>query len=249
MPYFKPFPRFVFGGASKFRSLLNQMSSTIEINQESSPVFAADNMILIGKTAGFLRDDDFVRVANKYFLGDELHSSIIWRIQILAWAIDSCKNLEGDLIEFGCYDGIVADFLIDYNKIAELNKIFYLYDVFDNPPTARAEKHSPDLYSEVKKRMSKHSFVRVIPGLLPGSFKDNASKKLAFVHIDLNCADTETDILKLCFDRIVPGGILILDDFGFMGYEDQYFKEKEFFKNIGYSVVELPTGQGMVIKR
>ena len=129
------------------------------------------------------------------------------------------------------------------------HKNFYLYDVFDNPPTAKAEKNSPELYFEVKERMSKYPFVKVIPGLLPDSFKDNSSKKLAFVHLDLNSAETETDILKLCFHKIVPGGILILDDFGFMGYEDQYFEEKEFFKNLGYTVVELPTGQGMVIKR
>ena len=56
-------------------------------------------------------------------------------------------------------------------------------------------------------------------------------------------------LLELFFDKIVAGGILILDDYATMGYEKQYFSEKEFFKNRNYSVVELPTGQGIVIKR
>jgi hypothetical protein len=47
----------------------------------------------------------------------------------------------------------------------------------------------------------------------------------------------------------VPGGILILDDFGQTAYKEQHDQETDFFKNIDYSVVELPTGQGMVIKR
>ena len=137
MAYFKPFPRFVFGGAPKFRALLNQMASTIDINKEKSPVFAADNMLLIAKMCGFLHDDKFVEIANKHFLGDNLHSSIVWRIHILAWAVESCKNLEGDFIEFGCYDAKVANFLIDFNDIKKMNKTFHLYDIFDNPPTTK----------------------------------------------------------------------------------------------------------------
>ncbi|MAZ80001.1 MAG: hypothetical protein CMD72_04570 [Gammaproteobacteria bacterium] len=249
MAYFKPFPRFVFGGANKFRALLNQMASTIEINKEKSPVFAADNMLLIAKICGFLHDDKFVEIANKHFLGDNLHSSIVWRIHILSWAIESCKNLDGDFIEFGCYDAKVANFLIEFNDIKIMNKTFHLYDIFDNPPTAKGEMHSPELYNDVKEMMSKYDFVNVVRGLLPDSFKSQIPDKLAFVHMDLNSAETEIALLNLFFDKLVPGGMLILDDYGTMGYEKQYYKEKEFFANLNYSVLELPTGGGLVIKR
>ncbi len=249
MPYFKPYPRFVFGGADKFRSLLNKISSTISVNTEHSPVFAADNMILIGKICGFLKEDRFVNLANKFLADDDLHSSIIWRIHLLASAINSCKNLEGDFIEFGCYDARVAEFLIEYNNIASLKKSFYLYDIFDNPPTDRGPLHSPELFDNVSKRMSKYDFVRVIPGLLPGTFEDKIPDKIAFVHLDLNSAKTEISLLKVFFEKMVPGGIIILDDYGTMGYEQQYTEEKIFFANLGYDVFELPTGGGMVIKR
>ena len=101
----------------------------------------------------------------------------------------------------------------------------------------------------VKKRMAKYEFVKVTKGLLPGSFEKNMPEKLAFVHMDLNSAETEMSLLNLFFDKLVPGGILILDDYGTMGYENQYSQEKEFFNERGYSVVELPTGGGLVIKR
>ena len=145
MPFFSPHPRFVFSGAEEFRSLLNKISSTISVNKENSPVFAADNMILIGKIQGFLKEEKFANLANKYFNNDPLHSSIIWRIHLLSSAINSCKHLEGDFIEFGCYDAKVAEFLIEYNNLSDLNKIFFLYDVFDNPPTDKGLLHSPEL--------------------------------------------------------------------------------------------------------
>ena len=249
MGFFTPNPRFVFGGAPKFRELLNKISSTVAVDQKNAPVFAADNMITIAKITGFLEEDRFVEYANKHFKDDDLHSSIIWRIHILAWAMDSCKGLKGDFIEFGCYDAKVAEFLIDYNQLDKLNKSFYLYDIFDEPPTARGEKHSPDLYDDVINRLSKHKFVKVIKGLLPKSFENNIPDSISFVHLDLNSAETEIALLEKFYDKLVPGGIIILDDYATMGYEEQYFTEKKFFEKKKHSVVELPTGQGMVIKR
>tara|TARA_Y100001935_G_scaffold252614_1_gene256926 strand:- start:1309 stop:2058 length:750 start_codon:yes stop_codon:yes gene_type:complete len=249
MSYFKPHPRFLFNGANEFRELLNKMGSTISINEKNSPVFAADNMILIGKIQGFLKEEKFAKLANKYFNNDPLHSSIIWRIHILSSAINSCKHLEGDFVEFGCYDAKVAEFLIEYNNLSDLNKNFFLYDVFDNPPTERGLLHSPKLYENVKKRMSKYNFVQIIPGLLPKTFKDNMPEKIAFAHLDLNSAETEISLLDMFFEKVVSGGVIILDDYGTMGYEEQYSEEKNFFNNLGYSVFEFPTGSGMVIKR
>ncbi|MAU25072.1 MAG: hypothetical protein CL706_06660 [Chloroflexi bacterium] len=249
MPYFRPYPRFVFGGGNNFRNLLNKLSDTVDINQESANVFAADNLIAINRITGFLKEEKFVDLANKFFQNDDFHASIIWRIHILSWAVDSCKNLDGDMIEFGCYDGSVAEFIINYNDLFEFKNNFYLYDIFNNPPVGSGEKHTKDLLISVQDRMKKYNFVKVIPGLLPSSFSDKIPKKISFVHLDLNSAETEIELLKLFFDRLVPGGIVILDDYATMYYEDQHNSEKSFFKSLGYKVVELPSGQGMVIKR
>ncbi len=249
MNFFKPFSRFYFNGGDNIKKFIKEELGKYAPNEKESMIYAADNMILIGKIAGFLGEDKFASLANRFFSDDPLHSSIIWRIHILAWAIETCKNLEGDLIEFGCYDAKVAEFLIEYNEIKNFKKSFYLYDVFDNPPVGKGEKHSENLFSEVKERLKKYDFVKVVPGLLPDSFKDNIPDKISFVHLDLNSANTEISLLKLFFDRVVSGGIIVLDDFGTMFYEEQYFNEKKFFSDLGYSVLELPTGGGMVIKR
>ena len=249
MTYFKPSPRFVFGGAPKLREWLNQLSSIHKINEKDSQIFVADNLITIARVVGFLEEEKFANLANQIFASDELHASIIWRVHVLAWAMNHCRNLTGDFIEFGCYDAKVAKFLIEYNELKDFDKTFFLFDIFDNPPTEKGPKHSPKLYAEVKDMLSSYNFVNIIKGLLPKSFEENIPERISFVHMDLNSAETEIALLKLFFDRIVPGGILILDDFGQTAYKEQHDQETDFFKNIDYSVVELPTGQGMVIKR
>jgi O-methyltransferase len=52
------------------------------------------------------------------------------------------------------------------------------------------------------------------------------------------------------FDRIVPGGMLILDDYEWAGvYRIQKILEDRWFEAREYRVFPLPTGQGLVLKR
>jgi O-methyltransferase len=60
----------------------------------------------------------------------------------------------------------------------------------------------------------------------------------------------ELAVLEALFDRIVPGGIIILDDYEWAGsYRAQKIGEASWFDELGYRVFPLPTGQGIVLKR
>jgi len=59
----------------------------------------------------------------------------------------------------------------------------------------------------------------------------------------------EIAVLEHIYDRIVTGGIIILDDYGWSAYRDQQKEEKNFFKKRKLKVMELPTGQGIILKR
>lgn len=54
--------------------------------------------------------------------------------------------------------------------------------------------------------------------------------------------------MELLYDRITPGAIIVLDDYGWLGYRDQKLALDPFFEARGHKVLELPTGQGLVIK-
>ena len=174
---------------------------------------------------------------------------IIWRINILSWSVNQCKNIDGDFLEFGCYDGSVAEFLINFCELDDSNKLFMLYDVFDNPPTSKNIKHSDKLYDEVCKKLKKYKSPRIIKGLLPESYVEKDIKKIAYVHFDLNSAETEMKLLEKIYDKISINAHIVIDDYGWKGYEEQHEKHKSFFLSKGQSILELPTGQGIVIKK
>ncbi|MGL5136138.1 MAG: TylF/MycF/NovP-related O-methyltransferase, partial [Beijerinckiaceae bacterium] len=86
-------------------------------------------------------------------------------------------------------------------------------------------------------------------GILPGSLDLTAFDHLAFVHIDLNNALAEIGVIERIWDRIVPGGMVLLDDYCFEGYEAQHEAWDAFCAARQHSILNLPTGQGLIVKR
>jgi hypothetical protein len=48
---------------------------------------------------------------------------------------------------------------------------------------------------------------------------------------------------------VSPGGIVVFDDYGWKVFHRQKEAEDEFMRHMGYEILELPTGQGIVVKR
>ena len=54
--------------------------------------------------------------------------------------------------------------------------------------------------------------------------------------------------LEVLFERISPGGMVVFDDYGWAGYRDQKLAVDEFMRDRGHAVLELPTGQGLILR-
>jgi hypothetical protein len=105
-------------------------------------------------------------------------------------------------------------------------------------------------FEKVQQRFAGYPQVRLIKGLIPDSFAQSCPDRLAYLHIDLNDAQGELATLEHLFDRVVSGGMVILDDYEWSGvYRRQKQAEDPWFEGRGYRVFPLPTGQGFVIKR
>jgi len=63
----------------------------------------------------------------------------------------------------------------------------------------------------------------------------------------MNSAPAEIAALAYFWERLVPGALVLLDDYGWRGYRAQKLAEDPFFAARGLQVMELPTGQGMVM--
>ena len=109
-------------------------------------------------------------------------------------------------------------------------------------------EHGEELFASVKKRFSDASNVTVTQGKVPGVLAEVSPRKIAFMHVALNNAEAEVGALEVLFDRMVPGAVLVIDDYGWMAYRAQKLAEDSWFEKRGYRVLELPTGQGLAIK-
>lgn len=242
-----------------------------DIRGHHSSVFWGDRMLTLDKAAAF-RDDPKFKAAissadsstgqNQYASPD----GITWRFNTLIWAARQALFVDGDFVECGVYRGDMSWVLTEMVDLAARGRTMYLYDTFaglvdkysspaDYPDApgffdvAQRAYTQAGIYEEVTARFSRKSYVRVIRGVVPDVLYDTAPAKISFLHIDMNAPEPERRALEFLYDRIVPGGVIIFDDYGWSLFKKQKQVADEFVEGKGHSILELPTGQGLAIKR
>lgn len=239
---------------------LKQLDQALDtINRLYPRIFAGDHLITVGRCMAFLDDKKFMAAYNKN-VQNRQERSLLWRLHTLAWAGLHCSRLPGSFVECGVYKGFCSAVLTDYLDFSttQPQRTYYLYDTFAGIPEdhlagSPVDKDSykePNLYEQVCSRFQPHPNVRVIQGRVPDVFSQQETPdRIAFLHIDMNSATAEIGALEVLFDRVVPGGMIIFDDYGWQAYSAQKDQENAFMDARGYAILELPTGQGLVVKR
>ncbi len=212
----------------------------------------ADNFFTWCRNLSMMDDQPFVSAWTDN-IESKADRAIIWRRYILACAAYHCIHLEGDFVECGAYTGVGIKTIVDYLGGVAFPKTFWGYDIFEHDDSMvnhLMPEHNAELYQRVKAKFAAYPQVKLIKGLIPDSFQNNCPDKIAYLHIDLNQAPAEVAALDHLFDRVVSGGIIILDDYEWAGcYRSQKLAEDVWFEARHYRVMPLPTGQGLVIKR
>jgi O-methyltransferase len=234
-------------------------------------IFWGNRMLTLDKSAGFLSDRRFAEAYGKIRQSHQYDqyaspSTISWRLHTLVWAAKNGLALDGDFVECGVFKGDFAWVITQLTDFGERKKAFYLYDTFsgfapayssaddfpDNPgffDFANQAYADPGIFEEVTRKFADCPNVRIVRGVVPDVLAEIAPEKIAFMHIDLNSPAAEIGALEILFDRIVPGGVIIFDDYGSYIFRRQKEAEDTFMASRGYGILELPTGQGLVIKR
>jgi O-methyltransferase len=227
--------------------------SVKDLTQSMSSAFhAGDNFVTWGRNNSMLADLPFVEAWNSN-IESESDRAIVWRRYVLATSAFHCAQLEGDFVECGSYTGVGVKTIVDYLGGVDFAKTFWAYDVFEHDAEKMVNHPMPELsahlYDRVKAKFAAYPQVKLIKGMVPDSFEGNCPEKIAYLHIDMNQAPAEIAALDVLFDRVVSGGMVILDDYEWAAYRAQKLAEDEWFDARGYRVMPLPTGQGLVIKR
>jgi hypothetical protein len=240
----------VFWGSSDPKQVTEKMQSTADL--VSPACHFADNLLTWGRNLSMFDDAAFVRAWRDNAESDADHA-IVWRRYVLACAAYHCVQLDGDFVECGAYTGVGIKTVVDYLGGTAFPKTFWGYDVFEHEPSMLNHpmpEHGTALYERVCRKFQSYPQVRLLKGLIPEVFAFGCPERISYLHIDLNQAPAEVASLDHLFDKMVPGGILILDDYEWAGvYRAQKLAEDDWFEKRRYRVIPLPTGQGILCKR
>jgi O-methyltransferase len=182
-----------------------------------------------------------------------------WRTHVVCYFADLVKNLEGDFVECGVNTGAYSRAVIDYIDFNTTRKKFYLLDTFEGfvmELVTEEEKkagigqyndHYTDVYANVVETFRPFN-VSVIKGMVPNTLPQCTAEKICYLSIDMNCVAPEIAAANYFWDKIVKGGVMLLDDYGFPMHINQKLAFDDFAKEKGVSILSLPTGQGIIFK-
>lgn len=189
-----------------------------------------------------------------------------WRVHIGLWAAYTASQCEGDFVECGVNRGFLSSAVMSFLDWNSRDRMFYLLDTFDGMDgdllseadrlhglaELNEEVLDGDFYTKsvekVVENFSEWENVRIIKGSVPGTLDQVDATRVAYLHLDMNCAAPEVAALNYFWDRLVPGAVILLDDYGYKGFEPQKAALDACVAEKNVMIVSLPTGQGLLIK-
>lgn len=171
---------------------------------------------------------------------------------MLGQLVKLADGLEGDMVECGAYRGESTLTILE-NSEGTLH-VFDSFEGLSEPGTLEGRWWKRgDLAATKEEFMDTvegfQDRVCLYEGWIPTTFHylDELGLRLRFVHVDVDLAEPTRDCVEYLWPKIVLGGLMVFDDYGFrqcVGAReaiDGYFPQDE--------IVQLTTGQAFVVKR
>ncbi|BAQ80365.1 class I SAM-dependent methyltransferase [Pseudomonas sp. St29] len=189
-----------------------------------------------------------------------------WRVHIGLWAARSAAKHSGDFVECGVNYGFLSSAIMKDLDWDSTGKTFYLLDTFSgiDERYLSAQEKTGDVVNKNQKWIDDGSYtsnidavranfsewknVKIIQGSIPDTLTEIDSTQIAYLHIDMNCTNPEVAAIEFLWDRLVPGAIILLDDYAYYGYQPQKDGMDRWAAKRDIAIASLPTGQGLLIK-
>jgi hypothetical protein len=192
----------------------------------------------------FLDEPRFVRAYERAMKAGGFDYGIRWRTHVILWVAQLAATLDGAFVECGTGKGFMASAICEH--LAWSTRPFYLYDTFEPASRERERPFYADGPESVIENFSEWPGVRVVVGRIPDTLLD--TKPVAFLHVDLNNAAAEEAAVRHFWPRLSRGAPLLFDDYNRVGYKELGEKADRLGVELGFEVLTMPTGQGLVIK-
>jgi O-methyltransferase len=167
---------------------------------------------------------------------------------------------DGDYIELGTHRGFTARLIW---RLMDASKQFLSFDTFEGfaEPDITIEKQiyannwtvgnflptSPEGVFEYVSGGKPANNLKVIKGWFPQSFAGYEDRKFRFVHIDFDLYQPIKVAMELLWPKVVPGGIMLVHDYGCFGFPGAKKAVDEFGAQAGLIPVPMADRWGSVI--
>jgi O-methyltransferase len=176
------------------------------------------------------------------------------------WVLHSlarqARTLPGIFLEAGVYRGGTAMLL--RRAIEETPNActqLHLFDTFAGMPDTdpsrdfhRAGDFADTSIEAVRGRIGPDNFIHYHPGFIPNTFADIADEAISLAHIDVDIYRSVIDCCAFVYPRLVDGGFMVFDDYGFPSCPGARAAVDEFFAGHSEVPLVLPTGQAVIFK-
>lgn len=210
----------------------------------------------------FLSDPRFKSATQRAIRAGGFNYDIPLRLHQAIWCADQAITSPPDAIfvELGTGKGYVMSGILEslnYVKADFEDRAVFLFDSFESHATDFKSEQNKSLgrniyyaesFKSVQENFEQFKNVRLVKGKLPSTLEEIHSKRIAFLHIDLNAPEIEIECLTMLWERIIPGGVILIDDYAYNGFEYTTKLFNEFANNFGVSILTTASGQGIIVR-
>lgn len=189
-----------------------------------------------------------------------------WRVHVALWAAKLALRVPSDFVECGVNAGFMSSAIMHDPQWARVDRRYYLVDTFAGPPlgqydaaeiAAGRRRVAEDALragayvvepARIRRNFAEWPNAIVVRGAVREVLPSIPSTQVAFLHLDMNSALPERAALEFFWDRLARGGIVRLDDYVYRSHEQQGAAIDAVARAEHADVLELPTGQGLIVR-
>ena len=209
---------------------------------------------IYNKDLNWFRDQDYLNIWRGFALSD---NKIHERRYNLFYISRSVASIAGDTAECGSFYG-GGSYLIMKAANPGMHHIFDSFEGLSRPEAVdisndkkfRAWRPNDLSVPEdhLKGNLVGAGLFKTYKGWIPERFNEVSDQSFKLVHIDVDLFQPTIDSLRFFYQRLVCGGIIVCDDFGFETCPGAFQACIEFEAEVGRKFIRLTTGQSMLVK-
>lgn len=159
---------------------------------------------------------------------------------------------EGLTAECGVYLGVTSWFICENSD----GRQHFGFDSFSG--LSKPGSHDGDYWtlgdlsvaaSIATGRLARFPNATLLDGWIPDRFAEVSDQSFSFVHIDVDLYRPTLDSLEFFYPRLVPGGVIVLDDYGFVTCPGARKAADGYMASRQEMILHLPTGQGVIVRQ